>query len=253
MIKNILVSQPKPADPIKSPYNELAKKYNLEVDFEKFIKVVGIPAREFRRDKVGILDHSAVIFTSRNSVDHFFRMCKEMRVEVPDNMKYFSISESTSFYLQKYIQYRKRKIFHGKQNFKDLLEVIKKHKDDKFLLPCSDIHKLSIPKLLDDSKINYSKAIIYKTLATDLSKVDIKKYDMLIFFSPSGVASLLKNFPGFEQGDTKIGVFGPATAKAVKEAGFKLSLNAPTKSAPSMTMALNQFLEKDFKKNGRGK
>ena len=253
MIKNILVSQPKPADPIKSPYNELAKKYNLEVDFEKFIKVVGIPAREFRRDKVGILDHSAVIFTSRNSVDHFFRMCKEMRVEVPDNMKYFSISESTSFYLQKYIQYRKRKIFHGKQNFKDLLEVIKKHKDDRFLLPCSDIHKLSIPKLLDDSKINYSKAIIYKTLATDLSKVDIKKYDMLIFFSPSGVASLLKNFPGFEQGDTKIGVFGPATAKAVKEAGFKLSLNAPTKSAPSMTMALNQFLEKDFKKNGRGK
>ncbi len=253
MIKNILVSQPKPADPIKSPYNELAKKYNLEVDFEKFIKVVGIPARDFRRDKVGILDHSAVIFTSRNSVDHFFRMCKEMRVEVPDNMKYFSISESTSFYLQKYIQYRKRKIFHGKQNFKDLLEVIKKHKDDKFLLPCSDIHKLSIPKLLDDSKINYSKAIIYKTLATDLSKVDIKKYDMLIFFSPSGVASLLKNFPGFEQGDTKIGVFGPATAKAVKEAGFKLSLNAPTKSAPSMTMALNQFLEKDFKKNGRGK
>ena len=253
MIKNILVSQPKPADPIKSPYNELAKKYNLEVDFEKFIKVVGIPARDFRRDKVGILDHSAVIFTSRNSVDHFFRMCKEMRVEVPDNMKYFSISESTSFYLQKYIQYRKRKIFHGKQNFKDLLEVIKKHKDDRFLLPCSDIHKLSIPKLLDDSKINYSKAIIYKTLATDLSKVDIKKYDMLIFFSPSGVASLLKNFPGFEQGDTKIGVFGPATAKAVKEAGFKLSLNAPTKSAPSMTMALNQFLEKDFKKNGRGK
>ncbi len=253
MIKNILVSQPKPADPIKSPYNELAKKYNLEVDFEKFIKVEGIPAREFRRDKVGILDHSAVIFTSRNSVDHFFRMCKEMRVEVPDNMKYFSISESTSFYLQKYIQYRKRKIFHGKQNFKDLLEVIKKHKDDKFLLPCSDIHKLSIPKLLDDSKINYSKAIIYKTLATDLSRVDIKKYDMLIFFSPSGVASLLKNFPGFEQGDTKIGVFGPATARAVKEAGFKLNLNAPTKSAPSMTMALNQFLEKDFKKNGRGK
>ncbi len=253
MIKNILVSQPKPADLIKSPYNELAKKYKLEVDFEKFIKVVGIPARDFRKDKVSILDHSAVIFTSRNSVDHFFRMCKEMRVEVSDNMKYFSISESTSFYLQKYIQYRKRKIFHGKQNFKDLLEVIKKHKDDKFLLPCSDIHKLSIPKLLDDNKINYSKAVIYKTLASDLSKLNIKKYDMLIFFSPSGVASLLKNFPGYEQGETKIGVFGPATAKAVKEAGFKLNLNAPTKSAPSMTMALSQFLEKDFKKNGHGK
>ena len=250
MIKSILVSQPKPTDLVKSPYKELAQKFDLRVDFEKFIKVVGIPARDFRKDKVAILDHSAVIFTSRNSVDHFFRMCEEMRVEVPDNMKYFSISESTSFYLQKYIQYRKRKIFHGKQNFRDLLEVIKKHKEEKFLLPCSDIHKLSIPKLLDDSKINYSKAVIYKTLATDLSKVNIKKYDMLIFFSPSGVTSLLKNFPEFEQGETKIGVFGPATAKAVKEAGFKLDLNAPTKSAPSMTMALDQFLEKSFRKNG---
>ncbi len=251
MIKTILVSQPKPADPIKSPYKDLGQKFNVQVDFEKFIKVVGIPARDFRKDKVSILDHSAVIFTSRNSVDHFFRMCKEMRVEVPDNMKYFSISESTSFYLQKYVQYRKRKIFHGKQNFKDLLELIKKHSDEKFLLPCSDIHKLSIPKLLDDNKVNYSKAIIYKTLASDLSKVNIVKYDMLIFFSPSGVASLLKNFPDFEQGDTKIGVFGPATAKAVKEAGFKLDLNAPTKSAPSMTMALNQYLEKAHKKNGQ--
>ncbi len=236
----------------RNRYNELSNKFNLKVDFEKFIKVVGIPAREFRKDKVNILDHSAVIFTSRNSVDHFFRMCKEMRVEVPDNMKYFSISESTSFYLQKYVQYRKRKIFHGKQNFKDLLELIKKHNDEKFLLPCSDIHKLSIPKLLDDNKINYSKAIIYKTLARDLSKLNITKYDMLIFFSPSGVASLLKNFPDFEQGDTKIGVFGPATAKAVKDAGFKLDLNAPTKSAPSMTMALDQFLDKAHKKNGHG-
>jgi uroporphyrinogen-III synthase len=252
MIQSILVSQPKPADPVKSPYNELGQKFNVQVDFEKFIKVEGIPARDFRKDKVNILDHSAVIFTSRNSVDHFFRMCKEMRVEVPDNMKYFSISESTSFYLQKYVQYRKRKIFHGKQNFKDLLELIKKHNDEKFLLPCSDIHKLSIPKLLDDNKINYTKAIIYKTLASDLSKLNIAKYDMLIFFSPSGVASLLKNFPEYEQGKTKIGVFGPATAKAVKDAGFKLDLNAPTKSAPSMTMALEQYLEKAFKKNGHG-
>jgi len=250
MIKSILVSQPKPADAVKSPYNELAQKYSLQVDFEKFIKVEGIPARVFRKDKVSILDHSAVIFTSRNAVDHFFRMCKEMRVEVPDTMKYFSISESTSYYLQKYVQYRKRKIFYGKQNFKDLLEVIKKHKEEKFLLPCSDIHKLSIPKLLDDSKINYSKAIIYKTLASDLSKLSINNYDMLIFFSPSGVASLMKNFPEFKQGEIKIGVFGPATAKAVKEAGFKLDLNAPTKSAPSMTMALEQFLEKAHKKNG---
>jgi uroporphyrinogen-III synthase len=250
MVKHILVSQPKPTGAIKSPYVDLAQKYNVEVDFEKFIKIEGVPAREFRRDKVNILDHTAVIFTSRNSVDHFFRMSKEMRIEVPETMKYFSISEATSYYLQKYVQYRKRKIFFGKQNFKDLLEVIKKHKDEKFLLPCSDIHKQSIYKMLDDSKINYSKAVIYRTLASDLSKLDIRKYDMLIFFSPSGVASLLKNFPDFEQGDTKIGVFGPTTAKAVKEAGFKLDLNAPTKTAPSMAMALDQFLEKTFKKNG---
>jgi uroporphyrinogen-III synthase len=252
MIKTILVSQPKPPDSVKSPYNDLGEKFNVQVDFEKFITVESIPARDFRKDKVSILDHSAVIFTSRSSVDHFFRMCKEMRVEVPDNMKYFSISESTSFYLQKYVQYRKRKIFHGKQDFKDLLELIKKHSDEKFLLPCSDIHKLSIPKLLDDHKVNYTKAVIYKTLASDLSEVNIGKYDMLIFFSPSGVTSLMKNFPDFEQGNTKIGVFGPATAKAVKDAGFKLDLNAPTKSAPSMTMALEQYLEKAYKKNGHG-
>lgn len=247
---NILVSQPKPIDAVKNPYNELAQKYNLNIEFFKFISVEGIPARDFRKDKVGILDHTAVIFTSRNSVDHFFRICKEMRIEVPETMKYFSISESTSFYLQKYVQFRKRKIFHGKQNFKDLLEIIKKHKDEKYLLPCSDIHKQSLTKLLEDSKINYTKAVLYKTLASDLSDIDIKKYDMLIFFSPSGITSLLKNFPNFQQGDTKIAVFGPTTAKAVKDAGLKLDLNAPTKTAPSMTMALDQFLEKAFKKNG---
>ncbi len=250
MVMNVLVSQPKPIDAVKNPYNELAQKYNLNIDFFKFITVEGIPARDFRKDKVGILDHTAVIFTSRNSVDHFFRICKEMRIEVPETMKYFSISESTSFYLQKYVQFRKRKIFHGKQNFKDLLEIIKKHKDEKYLLPCSDIHKQSLTKLLEDSKINYTKAVLYKTLASDLSDIDIKKYDMLIFFSPSGITSLLKNFPDFQQGDTKIAVFGPTTAKAVKDAGLKLDLNAPTKTAPSMTMALDQFLEKISKKNG---
>jgi len=251
MIKNVLISQPRPAEPVKSPYIDLASKYNLNVEFRKFIKVEGIPARDFRKDKVNILDHSAVIFTSRNSVDHFFRMCKEMRIEVPDTMKYFSISESTSFYLQKYVQYRKRKIFHGKQDFKDLLEIIKKHREEKYLLPCSDIHKQALPRMLDDHKISYSKAVIYRTLASDLSDLDIKKFDMLIFFSPSGVTSLTKNFPEFEQGDTKIAVFGPSTAKAVKEAGLKLDLNAPTKTAPSMTMALDQFLEKAMKKNGQ--
>jgi len=251
MVKTILISQPEPIDPVKNPYNELAEKYSLDIDFHKFIKVVGIPGREFRKDRVNILKHTAVIFTSRNSVDHFFRMCKEMRVEVPDTMKYFSISESTSYYLQKYVQFRKRKVFHGQQNFKDLLEIIKKHKDESFLLPCSDIHKQSLPKLLEDNKVTFTKAVIYKTLASDLSHLKINEYDMIIFFSPSGVSSLMKNFPEYNQGDTRIGVFGPTTAKAVKDAGLKLDLNAPTKSAPSMTMALTQFIDKLHKKNGQ--
>lgn len=251
MVKKILISQPKPSDPVKNPYNELAEKYSLNIDFHKFIKVEGVPAREFRKDRVNILDHSAVIFTSRNAVDHFFRICKEMRVEVPDNMKYFSISESTSYYLQKYVQFRKRKVFHGQQNFKDLLEIIKKHKDEKYLLPCSDIYKQSLTRLLEENKINFTKAVIYRTLASDLSKVKINQYDMIVFFSPSGVKSLMKNFPEYDQGETRIGVFGPTTAKAVKDAGLKLDLNAPTKSAPSMTMALNQYIEKLHKKNGQ--
>lgn len=251
MVKNILISQPKPSDPVKNPYNELAEKFSVNIDFHKFIKVEGVPGREFRKDRVNILDHSAVIFTSRNAVDHFFRICKEMRVEVPDTMKYFSISESTSYYLQKYVQFRKRKVFHGHQNFKDLLEIIKKHKDEKYLLPCSDIHKQSLTKLLEDNKIKFSKAVIYKTLASDLSHLKIKNYDMIVFFSPSGVKSLMKNFPEYDQGKTRIGVFGPTTAKAVKDAGLKLDLNAPTKTAPSMTMALSQYIEKLHKKNGQ--
>lgn len=251
MVKNILISQPRPSDPVKNPYNELAEKYSLNIDFHKFIKVEGVPSREFRKDRVNILDHSAVIFTSRNAVDHFFRICKEMRVEVPDTLKYFSISESTSYYLQKYVQFRKRKVFHGHQNFKDLLEIIKKHKDEKYLLPCSDIHKQSLPRLLEENKIKFTKAIIYRTLASDLSHLEISDYDMIVFFSPSGVKSLMKNFPDYNQGETKIGVFGPTTAKAVKEAGLNLDLNAPTKTAPSMTMALNQFIEKLHKKNGQ--
>jgi uroporphyrinogen-III synthase len=249
MVKNILISQPTPPDPIKNPYKDLAEKYGVEIDFHKFIKIEGVPARDFRKDRVPIAEHTSVIFTSRNAVDHFFRICKEMRIEVPETMKYFSISESTSYYLQKYIQFRKRKVFHGQQNFKDLIEILKKHKDEKFLLPCSDIHKQSLPKLLDDNKIKYTKAVIYKTLASDLSKIEINKYDMIIFFSPSGVKSLLKNFPEYQQGSTRIGVFGPTTAKAVKDAGLILNLNAPTKTAPSMTMALDQYLEKLFKTN----
>jgi uroporphyrinogen-III synthase len=247
-IKNILVSQPRPADLDKSPYGSLLKKFSLDLDFQKFIKVEGVSSKEFRQARVHILEHTAIILTSRNAVDHFFRMAKDLRLEIPDTMKYFCISESTAFYLQKYVQYRKRKIFHGKQNFTDLMDIIKKHSDEKYLLPCSDIHKASISKMLDDNEIDYSKAVFYKTLASDLSHVDIKKYDMLIFFSPSGIKSLYKNFPDFEQNSTLIAAFGPTTAKAVKEAGLSLDIEAPTKTAPSMTMAIDQFLSKNNKK-----
>jgi uroporphyrinogen-III synthase len=244
-VKSILVSQPQPVELEKSPYWQLSKKHSIDVDFHKFINVVGVSAKDFRKSRIYILDYSAVIFTSRNAVDHFFRICKEMRIEVPDTMKYFCISEAIAFYLQKYIQYRKRKIFYGKQNFTDLMETIKKHKDEKFLLPCSDIHKQNISKLLDEHQLKYKKAVIYKTIPSDLSKISIESYDMLIFFSPSGVQSLFKNFPEFEQGAKLIGAFGPTTSKAIEDAGLKLNIKAPTKTAPSMTMAIEQYLAKN--------
>jgi len=245
---NILVSQPQPTDIEKSPYGDLTKKYSVEIDFHKFINIEGIPSREFRQSRINLLDHSAVIFTSRNAVDHYFRLAKELRADIPQTMKYFCMSESTAFYLQKYVQYRKRKIFHGKQNFDDLMEIIRKHKEEKYLLPCSDIHKASISKMLDDSAITYTKGIFYKTLASDLSHIDIKKYDMLIFFSPTSIASLFKNFPEFKQNSTVIGAFGPTTGNAVKEAGLTLNIEAPTKTAPSMTMAIEEYLHKNMKK-----
>lgn len=245
---NILVSQPQPTDLEKSPYGELSKKYNVRIDFHKFIKIEGVSSKEFRQSRINLLDYSAVIFTSRNAVDHYFRMAKELRADIPQTMKYFCISESTAFYLQKYVQYRKRKIFHGKQNFEDLLEIIKKHKEEKYLLPCSDIHKASISKMLEDAGINYNKGVFYRTLASDLSNLNIKEYDMLIFFSPSGIASLFKNFPEFKQNSTVIGAFGPTTSKAVRDSGLHLNIEAPTKTAPSMTMAIEEFLQKNLKK-----
>ena len=247
-IKNILVSQPEPVDLEKSPYGELAKNHNLTIDFNKFIKIEGVSSKEFRQTRIHLLDFTAIIFTSRNAVDHFFRLAKDLRAEIPDSMKYFCISESTAFYLQKYVQYRKRKIFHGKQSFEQLMELIKKHKDEKYLLPCSDIHKASMTRMLDENNIDYQKAVFYKTLASDLSHLEIKDYDMLIFFSPSGVKSLIKNFPEFTQNSTLIAAFGPTTAKAVDEAGLKLNISAPTKTAPSMTMAIEQYIQKMNKK-----
>ncbi len=241
-VKRILVSQPEPVDFEKSPYGELTQKHKVNIEFRKFIAIEGITASDFRRDKVYIQDHTAVIFTSRHAVDHFFRIAKEMRVEIPDTMKYFCISEASAFYLQKYVQYRKRKIFSGKQTFEDLVEIINKHKEEKFLMPCSDVHQASLTRILDENEINYSKAVIYKTQASDLSDIDIRSYDLLVFFSPAGVKSLFKNFPGFEQNSTLIGAFGPTTISAVKESGLKLDIAAPTKTALSMTDAIDQYL-----------
>jgi uroporphyrinogen-III synthase len=253
-VKNILISQPRPADLDKSPYGELCKKFNLKIDFHKFIKIEEVTAQEFRQAKGTFHGHTAVILTSRHAVDHFFRIAKELRYEIPDSTKYFCISESTAYYLQKYVQYRKRKIFHGKQNFNDLLEVLKKHTDERFLVPTSDIHKQTMFQLLDKEKINYNKAIIYRTVASNLKSLDIENYDLITFFSPAGVKSLLKNFPSYKQNNTLIAAFGPTTAKAVKEAGLKLKIPAPTKSAPSMTMAIEEYLThlaKENRRNGR--
>jgi len=240
-IKSILVSQPK-------PYYDLASKYKLQIDFRPFIHVEAVDAKEFRQERINVLDHTAVVLTSRNAVDHFFRICSEMRITVPDGMKYFCISESTAYYLQKYVVYRKRKIFHGKQRFADLMDVIKKHKSDKFLVPCSDIHKQEIFSTLEDSKIKFTKAILYRTVASDLSDLANVNYDMLVFFSPSGINSLLKNFPDFKQNNTKIAAFGPTTANAVKSAGLRLDVHAPMPNAPSMTMAIEHHIKKNGSK-----
>lgn len=246
-VKTILVSQPKPESD-RSPYFDLAEKYKLKIDFRPFIHVEGVPAQEFRKQKVGILEHTAVIFTSRNAVDHFFRMAEEMRVNVPENMKYFCISESTAYYLQKYVIYRKRKIFHGKQRFADLMKVMKKHRNEKFLLPCSDILKKEIPVLLEEENYLFNKAVFYKTVCSDLSDLEDVKYDMLVFFSPAGIESLFKNFPDFKQDTTKIAVFGPTTTKAVKEKGLRVDVEAPTKNAPSMTMAIEHYIKEANKR-----
>lgn len=243
-VKSILVSQPEPST-AKSPYFELAEKNSLKIDFRPFIQVEGVPAKEFRQTRIQLLEHTAVIFTSRTAIDHFFRIAQELRLTVPDSMKYFCISEATAFYLQKYIVYRKRKIFYADGRFADLVNVMKKHKDEKFLVPLSDIHKQDIPMLLDKEGYTYTKAILYRTVSADLSDLADIKYDVLVFFSPSGIKSLYQNFPDFEQNSTRIACFGPATAQAVQDAGLRLDIQAPTSQAPSMTMALEQYIKKN--------
>lgn len=242
-IKKILVSQPKP-ETEKSPYLDFAKKYNIQIEFRPFIHVEDISAKDFRNQKVSIADYTAVMFTSRTAIDHFFRMCKELRVSMPDTTKYLCISESTAFYLQKYVQFRKRKIVAANGKFDDLVEISKKYISEKILVPLSDIHKAEIPEKLTAAKFNYTPAIFYRTVSSDLSDINIKDFDILVFFSPAGIVSLRKNFPDFEQGETYIGAFGATTGKAVVDAGLRLDIPAPTLKCTSMTSALEEFVKK---------
>ncbi|HLP56352.1 MAG TPA: uroporphyrinogen-III synthase [Fluviicola sp.] len=246
-IKTILVSQPKPEGE-KSPYYDLADKYKLKIDFRPFIHVEGIAAQEFRQQKVNIPEYTAIILTSKTAVDHFFRIAEEIRFEVPDSMKYFCISEAVALYLQKYVTYRKRKIFFGKQTIEDLIDPIKKHKTEKFLLPCTDILRDKIPETLEAAKIPFTKAMLYRTVASDLSDLEDVYYDMLVFFSPGGIESLMKNFPDFKQNSTVIAAFGPTTANAVIKNNLRLDVHAPMPNAPSMTAAIEQFIKEYNKK-----
>lgn len=244
MIKKILVSQPKPSSE-KSPYYDIANRFGVELVFRPFIKVEGMSSREFRTQKVSILEHTAVVFTSRHAIDHFFTLAKEMRLTIPEDMKYFCVTETIALYIQKYVQYRKRKVFFGTTGkIDDLLPTMVKHKTEKYLVPQSDVHNDTITKLLDSKKLNHTECVMYKTVSNDFTEEEVKNfdYDMLIFFSPSGIESLKKNLPDFEQGNIAIGTFGPATAKAVNDAGLRLDLEAPTDKYPSMTGALQHFL-----------
>ena len=249
-IKKVLVSQPKPATE-KSPYFDIAEKFGVEIDFRPFFKVEPLTSKEFRQQKISILDHTAVVFTSRHAINHFFHLCEELRVAIPETMKYFCVTEAIAVYLQKYIVYRKRKIFFGQTGkVEDLAVVIGKHPKEKYLIPVSDIHKEDLISLLEAKKISYTKAVMYRTVSNDFEDNEKFDYDMLVFFSPSGISSLLKNFPKFEQKDIKIGCFGPTTAKAIKDAGLRLDMEAPTPEAPSITAALEMYLKKQQSEKG---
>jgi uroporphyrinogen-III synthase len=242
-INKILVSQPKPTSE-KSPYFDISKKYGVKIDFRPFIKVEPIFAKEFKAQKVSILDYSAVIFNARHGIDHFFRLCDELHIVIPDAMKYFCVSETVAVYLQHYIHYRKRKVFYtATGKMAELITLMGKHSDEKFLLVTSDVRNEDLFLTLDKSQINYDKAIMYKTVSNDFTADETFDYNMLLFFSPVGIASLLKNFPDFKQGDIAIACFGAATAQAVRDAGLRLDVEAPTPECPSMTMALENFLK----------
>ncbi|MGY5353016.1 uroporphyrinogen-III synthase [Wenyingzhuangia sp. IMCC45533] len=247
-VKTILVSQPEPKSDQQSPFSILSEKQKVKVDFRSFIHVEGLTVRDVRNQKIDLSKYSAIILTSRNAVDHFFRIAEEMRYKVPNELKYFCQSEAVAYYLQKYVVYRKRKIYVGKRSFPELCEVIKKHKSEKFLLPSSDKLKPSIPEALNDMGLEWKRADLYRTVTSDLSDLENVFYDVLVFFSPSGIHSLFKNFPEFKQNNTRIAVYGNSTVNAATEAGLKVDISAPSPETPSMTMAIEKYIKEVNKK-----
>ncbi|MCI6460031.1 MAG: uroporphyrinogen-III synthase [Prevotella sp.] len=244
MVKKILVSQPKPASE-KSPYFDIASRFDVELVFRPFIKVEGLTSKEFRQQKVNISDYTAIVFTSRHAIDNFFKLAKELRVTIPEDLKYFCITETISLYIQKYVQYRKRKVFFGDTGkIEDLVPLMVKHKTERYLVPMSDVHNDSLSNMLDSKKLNHRECVMYRTVSNDFTEEEVATfdYDMLVFFSPAGVNSLIKNFPNFDQGKIAIATFGPSTAKAVRDAGLRLDLEAPSDKYPSMTGALQHYL-----------
>ena len=242
-VKTILVSQPEPSSE-KSPYNRLQNKHKLTIDFRPFIHVEGVNAKEVRQQKIDFKNYDNIILTSRNAVDHFFRLCKEMRYSVPNTTKYFCLSEAVAYYLQKYVVYRKMKIYVGKGKIEDLENVLNKFETETFLFPTSDTLKKDVPNFLDNIKLRWTRAILYRTVVSDLSDLRDVYYDILVFFSPSGIESLFKNFPDFKQNKTRISAYGNSTIKAAEDAGLTVQIKAPTPVSPSMTMAIEQYVEK---------
>lgn len=245
-VKTILVSQPEPKVE-NSPYFELIQKHKVKIDFRPFIHVEGVPVKDIRSQKIDLHNFTAIILTSRNSVDHFFRVAEEMRYKVPEDLKYFCQSEAVAFYLQKYVIYRKRKIYVGQKDFVELSPLIKKYKEEKFLLPASDQLNFDIPQTLDGLKVNWTQGIFYRTVMSDLTDLADVYYDVLAFFSPTGIKSLFKNFPDFQQNETRIAVFGSTTQKEAIEHGLRVDIMAPSPEAPSMTMALEKYIAKTNK------
>ena len=247
MIKKILVSQPTPSSE-KSPYYDIARDFDVELVFRPFIKVEGLTSKEFRQQKVNILSHTAIVFTSRHAIDNFFKLSKDLRLTIPETMKYFCVTEQIALYIQKYVQYRKRKVFFGSTGkIADLLPQMIKHKTEKYLVPLSDVHNDDVKTTLDSKKLQHTECVMYRTVSNDFTQAEVDEfdYDMMVFFSPTGVRSLVKNFPDFKQDDIRIAAFGPATAKEVIDHNLRLDLEAPTKEFPSMTAALNDYLKKN--------